>query len=146
MIWTSRKDLGGEEGSRSGPDEPPPKQHQQAQNDLEQADGTLSARTEKEALPQGRPSRTELPRVEAWEERDPWTTRQAEGLLESQPSFVLAIETACGVDACCAVLVGLPPRVHLEGWRLRETRGMGGWLSVGVLVEGLKIFFSLSEA
>lgn len=36
------------------------------------------------------------------------------GLLESQPSFVLAIETACGVDACCAVLVGLPPRVHLE--------------------------------
>lgn len=75
----------------------------------------------------------------AWEERDPWTARQVGDLLESQPSFVLAIETACGVDARCAVLVGLPPRVHLGGWRLRETRGMDGWLSVGVLVEGLKI-------
>ena len=49
MIWASRKDLGGEEGSRSGPDEPPPKQHQQAKNDHKQANGTLLARTEKEA-------------------------------------------------------------------------------------------------
>lgn len=39
------------------------------------------------------------------------------------------------MDACCAVLVGLPPRVHLGGWGLREVEG---WLGVGVLVEGLK--------
>ena len=34
------------------------------------------------------------------------------------------------MDACCAVLVGLPPRVHLEGWRLSEVR-VGGSASRG---------------